>query len=124
MVTLFLLDRVYVSNAGDCRACIYEPSKSFLIPMSYDFTPESDRQRIQLIAFQRPELLRHPITKEKLYNRHVLSRKVICKYLPKLGYCTIFFHASLSSFFCYCNNNNAFTEEKKLLFLSRLKWKR
>ena len=44
--------------------------------MSFDFTPESDRQRIQLIAYQRPELLRHPITREKLYNRHVLSRKV------------------------------------------------
>ena len=43
--------------------------------MSFDFTPESDRQRIQLIAYQRPELLRHPITREKLYNRHVLSRK-------------------------------------------------
>ena len=77
MVALFLLGRVYVANAGDCRACIYDPTKSYLIPMSYDFTPESDRQRIQLIAFQRPELLRHPITKEKLYNRHVLSRKVI-----------------------------------------------
>ena len=77
MVALFLLGRVYVANAGDCRACIFDPTKSYLIPMSYDFTPESDRQRIQLIAFQRPELLRHPITKEKLYNRHVLSRKVI-----------------------------------------------
>ena len=122
LVTLFLLDRVYVSNAGDCRACIYEPSKSFLIPMSYDFTPESDRQRIQLIAFQRPELLRHPITKEKLYNRHVLSRKVICKYLPKLGYCTIFFHASLSSFVIAIII--VLLQKKKLLFLSRLKWKR
>ena len=76
LVALFLLGRVYVANAGDCRACIYDPSNPALIPMSYDFTPESDRQRIQLIAFQRPELLRHPVTKEKLYNRHVLSRKV------------------------------------------------
>ena len=76
MVTIFLLGRVYVANAGDCRAGIYDSSNPTLIPMSYDFTPESDRQRIQLIAFQRPELLRHPVTKEKLYNRHVLSRKV------------------------------------------------
>ena len=44
--------------------------------MSFDFTPETDRQRIQFVAFQRPDLLRHPVTREKLYNRHVLSRKV------------------------------------------------
>ena len=44
--------------------------------MSFDFTPETDRQRIQFIAYQRPDLLRHPVTREKLYNRHVLSRKV------------------------------------------------
>ena len=76
LVVLFIFDRIYVANAGDCRACIYNPNESMLFPMSFDFTPESDRQRIQLIAYQRPELLRHPITKEKLYNRHVLSRKV------------------------------------------------
>ena len=44
--------------------------------MSFDFTPETDRQRIQLVAYQRPDLLRHPVTREKLYNRRVLSRKV------------------------------------------------
>lgn len=75
-MALVILDRLYVANAGDSRACIYNQNESALLPMSYDFTPESDRQRIQLIAYQRPELLRHPVTKEKLYNRHVLSRKV------------------------------------------------
>ena len=44
--------------------------------MSFDFTPETDRQRIQLVAYQRPDLLRHPVTREKLYNRHVISRMV------------------------------------------------
>ena len=44
--------------------------------MSFDFTPETDRQRIQWVAYQRPDLLRHPVTREKIYNRHVLSRKV------------------------------------------------
>jgi protein phosphatase 1H len=52
---------------------LQEPS---IREMSFDFTPETDRQRIQFIAFQRPDLLRHPVTREKLYNRHVLSRKV------------------------------------------------
>ena len=45
--------------------------------MSFDFTPETDRQRIQFVAYQRPDLLRHPVTREKLYNRHVLSRRVL-----------------------------------------------
>ncbi len=44
--------------------------------MSFDFTPGADRQRIQHVAFQRPELLRHPHTRDKLFNRHMLSRKV------------------------------------------------
>ena len=52
---------------------LQEPS---LRQLSFDFTPESDRQRIQLVAYQRPDLLRHPVTRERLYNRHVLSRKV------------------------------------------------
>ena len=76
LVALFIFNKIYVANAGDCRACIYDPAQPIVLPMSFDFTPESDRQRIQLIAYQRPELLRHPITREKLYNRHVLSRKV------------------------------------------------
>ena len=76
LVILIIFNRIYVANAGDCRACIFNPDEPVLFPMSFDFTPESDRQRIQLIAYQRPELLRHPITREKLYNRHVLSRKV------------------------------------------------
>ena len=75
LVSLFIFNKVFVANAGDCRACIYDPAQPLMLPMSFDFTPESDRQRIQMIAYQRPELLRHPITREKLYNRHVLSRK-------------------------------------------------
>jgi hypothetical protein len=58
------------SRAGVCLK-----SSSSFRPLSTDFTPDSDRQRIQHIAFQRPELLRCPHTKEKLYNRHILSRK-------------------------------------------------
>ena len=57
------------------RAGVCIKTASGFKPLSTDFTPESDRQRIQHIAFQRPELLRSPETKEKLYNRHILSRK-------------------------------------------------
>ena len=65
-----------MANAGDSRAILFQPKLDDPLEMSYDFTPETDRQRIQLVAYQRPELLRHPVTKEKLYNRHILSRQV------------------------------------------------
>ncbi|TRY76263.1 hypothetical protein TCAL_02675 [Tigriopus californicus] len=76
VVALFICGKLYVANAGDSRAALYLPGHSTLHPMSRDHTPFSDRQRIQHIAYQRPELTRHPKTKEKLYNRHLLSRKV------------------------------------------------
>ena len=76
LVALVIFDRLYVANAGDSRAILFLPKEEDPLEMSFDFTPESDRQRIQLVAYQRPELLRHPVTKEKLYNRHILSRSV------------------------------------------------
>eukprot|EP00095_Tigriopus_kingsejongensis_P001652 maker-scaffold801_size95070-snap-gene-0.20 protein:Tk01652 transcript:maker-scaffold801_size95070-snap-gene-0.20-mRNA-1 annotation:"hypothetical protein DAPPUDRAFT_323991" len=76
VAALFICGKLYVANAGDSRAGIYLPGRKELLPMSFDHTPLSDRQRIQHIAFQRPELLRHSQTQRKLYNRHILSRKV------------------------------------------------
>lgn len=76
LVALVIFGKLYVANAGDSRAGLYHPKEPKLVEMSFDFTPESDRQRIQWVAYQRPDLLRHPVTKEKLYNRHVLARKV------------------------------------------------
>jgi len=90
-VALFIFDKVYIANAGDCRACIYlkpesqnaesknakshvarsqnaktQVAPSQILQMSHDFSPDADRQRIQMVAYQRPELLRHPVTKEKV----------------------------------------------------------
>ncbi len=88
LVALFICEKLFVANAGDSRwvklivgtydnqekllnidrAAIYVDN-SELISMSTDFTPLNDRQRLQHVAFQRPELLRHPKTKQKLFNR-------------------------------------------------------
>ncbi len=68
LVALFICDKLFVANAGDSRAALYLEGES-VRPMSTDFNPSNDRQRIQHIAFHRPELLRHPHTKEKLFNR-------------------------------------------------------
>lgn len=72
LVALFILGKLYVSNAGDSRAVICRGEKA--IPMSHDFTPETERQRIRNLALQKPELLggeytalefcRHPIRKD------------------------------------------------------------
>ena len=44
-VVLIMLGKVYVANAGDSRATISKSGVS--LPMSFDFTPETEAQRIR-----------------------------------------------------------------------------
>ncbi|KAG5215110.1 hypothetical protein JEQ12_000686 [Ovis aries] len=55
LVVVYLLGKVYVANAGDSRAIIVRNGE--VIPMSREFTPETERQRLQLLGFLKPELL-------------------------------------------------------------------
>ncbi|KAF6293504.1 protein phosphatase, Mg2+/Mn2+ dependent 1J [Rhinolophus ferrumequinum] len=55
LVVVYLLGKVYVANAGDSRAIIVRNGE--IIPMSREFTPETERQRLQLLGFMKPELL-------------------------------------------------------------------
>ncbi|XP_047640941.1 protein phosphatase 1J isoform X3 [Phacochoerus africanus] len=55
LVVVYLLGKVYVANAGDSRAIIVRNGE--IIPMSQEFTPETERQRLQLLGFLKPELL-------------------------------------------------------------------
>ncbi|XP_054567531.1 protein phosphatase 1J isoform X2 [Eptesicus fuscus] len=55
LVVVYLLGKVYVANAGDSRAIIVRNGE--IIPMSREFTPETERQRLQLLGFLKPELL-------------------------------------------------------------------
>ncbi|XP_032948128.1 protein phosphatase 1J isoform X2 [Rhinolophus ferrumequinum] len=48
LVVVYLLGKVYVANAGDSRAIIVRNGE--IIPMSREFTPETERQRLQLLA--------------------------------------------------------------------------
>ena len=43
-------------------------------PLSFDFTPESDRQRLQEIAFHKPELLCDPRSGEQIFTRIQFSQ--------------------------------------------------
>ncbi|XP_019369631.1 PREDICTED: protein phosphatase 1J [Gavialis gangeticus] len=60
LVAIYLLGKFYVANAGDSRAIIIRNGE--IIPMSREFTPETERQRLQLLGFLRPELLGNEFT--------------------------------------------------------------
>lgn len=55
-VGLFILGKLYVCNAGDSRAIVCYKNGQVL-PMSFDFTPTSEKQRILKLGLQRPEFL-------------------------------------------------------------------
>ncbi|XP_061919266.1 protein phosphatase 1H-like isoform X2 [Entelurus aequoreus] len=60
LVVVYLLGKIYVGNAGDSRAVIIRGGE--VIPMSREFTPESERQRLQFLAFMQPHLLGNEFT--------------------------------------------------------------
>ncbi|XP_027602088.1 protein phosphatase 1J isoform X1 [Pipra filicauda] len=55
LAAIYLMGKFYVANAGDSRAIIIRNGE--IIPMSREFTPETERQRLQFLALLRPELL-------------------------------------------------------------------
>ncbi|XP_072511354.1 protein phosphatase 1H [Notamacropus eugenii] len=60
LVVICLLGKLYVANAGDSRAIIVRNGE--IIPMSSEFTPETERQRLQYLAFMQPHLLGNEFT--------------------------------------------------------------
>uniref|UniRef100_G3NP76 Protein phosphatase, Mg2+/Mn2+ dependent, 1J n=1 Tax=Gasterosteus aculeatus aculeatus TaxID=481459 RepID=G3NP76_GASAC len=60
LAAIHLMGKLYVANAGDSRAIIIRNKE--VIPMTNEFTPESERQRLQYLGFLRPELLGNEFT--------------------------------------------------------------
>ncbi|KAG8439511.1 hypothetical protein GDO86_005638, partial [Hymenochirus boettgeri] len=60
LIVVYLLGKLYVANAGDSRAIIIRSGE--IIPVSSEFTPESERQRLQYLAFLQPHLLGNEFT--------------------------------------------------------------
>uniref|UniRef100_A0A667ZQQ1 Protein phosphatase, Mg2+/Mn2+ dependent, 1H n=1 Tax=Myripristis murdjan TaxID=586833 RepID=A0A667ZQQ1_9TELE len=60
LTVVYLLGKLYVGNAGDSRAIIIRNGE--IIPMSTEFTPESERQRLQFLGFMQPHLLGNEFT--------------------------------------------------------------
>ncbi|XP_022062208.1 protein phosphatase 1H [Acanthochromis polyacanthus] len=75
LVVVYLLGKLYVGNAGDSRAIIIRAGE--VIPMSTEFTPESERQRLQFLAYMQPHLLGNEFTHLEFPRR--LHRKEVGK---------------------------------------------
>lgn len=55
VLSLFMMGKLYVANAGDSRSVLCRSSQA--IPMSNDFTPVTERQRLQQLGRLAPHLL-------------------------------------------------------------------
>ncbi|XP_036432264.1 protein phosphatase 1H isoform X1 [Colossoma macropomum] len=70
LAAVCLLGKLFVANAGDSRAIILRGGE--IIPMSSAFTPESERQRLQCLAYMQPHLLGNEFT-------HLEFPRTVCK---------------------------------------------
>jgi len=60
LVSVFILGKLYVANAGDSRAVLCRDKAAY--PMSFDFTPTTERQRLQHLGYLKPHLLGNEYT--------------------------------------------------------------
>uniref|UniRef100_A0AAQ4RXD2 PPM-type phosphatase domain-containing protein n=1 Tax=Gasterosteus aculeatus aculeatus TaxID=481459 RepID=A0AAQ4RXD2_GASAC len=60
LTVVYLLGKLYIGNAGDSRAIVIRHNE--IIPVSTEFTPESERQRLQFLGFMQPHLLGNEFT--------------------------------------------------------------
>ncbi|XP_060701270.1 protein phosphatase 1H-like [Hemiscyllium ocellatum] len=60
LVVVYLLGKIYIANAGDSRAILIRNGE--VIPLSNEFTPESERQRLQYLGYLQPHLLGNEFT--------------------------------------------------------------
>lgn len=78
LVSLFILGKVYVANAGDSRCILSKGGQ--VTPLSYDFTPETERERVKYLGLLKPELLGSDFTHleyVKRPTRRDLGRKML-----------------------------------------------
>ncbi|XP_041052296.1 protein phosphatase 1H-like [Carcharodon carcharias] len=60
LAVVYLLEKIYIANAGDSRAILIRNGEA--IPLSSEFTPESERQRLQYLGYLQPHLLGNEFT--------------------------------------------------------------
>lgn len=78
VVALFIGGKLYVANAGDSRAVRCSQGKPY--PMSNDFTPSTEKRRLQQLAAHKPELLSNNFTHLEYNprpNRAIVGRRIL-----------------------------------------------
>lgn len=75
LVSLFILGKLYVANAGDSRGCLCRAG-GVAYPMSFDFTPVTERQRLQQLGYQKPHLLGSEYTHLDFFGRKPLREDI------------------------------------------------
>uniref|UniRef100_UPI00358FE771 protein phosphatase 1H-like n=1 Tax=Myxine glutinosa TaxID=7769 RepID=UPI00358FE771 len=55
LFAMYVLGKLYIANAGDSRAIIIRGGE--VVPLTGEFTPETERQRLQYLAHLQPHLL-------------------------------------------------------------------
>ncbi|CAL8338792.1 unnamed protein product [Arctogadus glacialis] len=87
LVAVYLLGKLYVANAGDSRAIIIRNGD--IIPMSTEFTPESERQRLQFLGFMQPHLLGRDFTHlefPRRVQRKEVGKKMLYRDFTMMGW--------------------------------------
>ncbi|CAB3406455.1 unnamed protein product [Caenorhabditis bovis] len=83
IVVLVFLGKIYVANAGDCRALLV--SSLMTRQLSRDLTPATERKRLQEIAFRKPELLGNSFTRLE-YSRRLVRKDLNTRVLYRDWY--------------------------------------
>uniref|UniRef100_A0A914YUR2 PPM-type phosphatase domain-containing protein n=1 Tax=Panagrolaimus superbus TaxID=310955 RepID=A0A914YUR2_9BILA len=78
IVSLIFLGKVYVANAGDCRAILITPNK--VLQLSNDFNPVHERKRLQYIAYQNNDIISQHFSRLE-YSRYLTSKDLNRKVL-------------------------------------------
>jgi len=73
LMALFILGKLYVANAGDSRGVLCRAAKAY--PMSYDFTPVTERTRLMQLGKLAPHLLGEEYTWLE-YSRRPLRKDI------------------------------------------------
>ena len=73
LMAVFILGKLYVANAGDSRGVLCRASKAY--PMSYDFTPVTERSRLMQLGKLAPHLLGEEYTWLE-YSRRPLRKDI------------------------------------------------
>ncbi|KAH0630038.1 hypothetical protein JD844_012607 [Phrynosoma platyrhinos] len=92
LAVLYLQGKLYVANAGDSRALLVR--KENFVPLSTEFTPETERKRIQHLAFICPKLLADEFTRYEFPRRlkgDDIGQKVLYRdyFMEGWGYKTV-----------------------------------